>query len=97
MFFPTYYFKNLKQIPWEKLKEKLNIKVILLDKDNTLTKHKESEIMVDKETMEKVKQLFKVVMVVSNHEGESNDTNQGKDPTKIQTLKKQKKWRNYLE
>jgi predicted HAD superfamily phosphohydrolase YqeG len=70
MFFPTYYFKNLKQIPWEKLKEKLNIKVILLDKDNTLTKHKESEIMVDKETMEKVKQLFKVVMVVSNHEGE---------------------------
>jgi predicted HAD superfamily phosphohydrolase YqeG len=74
MFFPTYYFKNLKQIPWEKLKEKLNIKVILLDKDNTLTKHKESEIMVDKETMEKVKQLFKVVMVVSNHEGEYTHT-----------------------
>jgi phosphatidylglycerophosphatase GEP4 len=72
MFSPTYYFKNLKQIPWEKLKE-MKIKLILLDKDNTITKHKENEIM-DKQTMEKINSMFEV-MVVSNHEGSKKDLN----------------------
>ena len=66
---PTFYFKNILEIPFEKIKKEYGIKLIIFDKDNTITKHKENKIYPEFENkIKKLKDNFDI-LIISNSSG----------------------------
>lgn len=74
IFKPFQKYSSLLDVKSEYLKE-LNIKTILIDKDNTITKHESSEIENHlKEHLNELKKEFEI-LIISNREGSKKDVN----------------------
>eukprot|EP01080_Neovahlkampfia_damariscottae_P000332 gene332-6746_t len=74
-FKPTFYYKNILEIPFEKIKREHGIKLIIFDKDNTITKHKQNNIYPPFENkLNELKEKFKI-LIISNSSGSNRDLN----------------------
>ena len=66
---PHLYVKNINKVNWEYLKNKLGIRAVLFDKDDTLSIHHKTKLhpSISKSTIEKIVDLWKErIFLLSN-------------------------------